>query len=152
MIRILSEEKLNPVDKADRLRRGEVPSPAGRGPAARAGGARARPAGLEPLLKAASLEQSRGRSDAARARFQELLDLEPDWPQALESYAYFLFDQSVQSRSTAPFKRPWPMPSIAIAWRLSSTLRPSRSQKASVSSPSPCGQLGSVLVIRGQAG
>ena len=47
-------------------------------------------------MKAASLEQSRGRPDAARARFQELLDLEPDWPQALKSYAYFLFDQSVQ--------------------------------------------------------
>ena len=153
MIRILSEEKVNPVDKAIAYAEGKRPILLAQVRARKQAEHERDRLALEPLLKAASLEQSRGRPEAARARFQELLDLEPDWPQALESYAYFLYDQSVQSRRSrlAP-NGPGRCRSIAIAWRLSSTLRTSRSRKASVSSPSRVSSWAVCSSIRGQPG
>ena len=53
---------------------------------------------LQTDLKAASLEATRGQPQAARQIFEDILKLEPDWPEALESYATFLFDQSIQSK------------------------------------------------------
>jgi tetratricopeptide (TPR) repeat protein len=97
MIRILSEEKVNPVDKAIAYAEGKRPALLTQVRARKQAEHERDQQALEPLLKAASLEESRGRPGPARARYQELLDLEPDWPQALESYAYFLFDQSDQS-------------------------------------------------------
>ena len=91
MTRILSEETIDPVDKAlvyfDRQRVALRGSGASRKQAEQERSRR----DLVPLLKAAELEQTRGRPDAARARFAELLDLEPAWAQVMERFAYFLY-------------------------------------------------------------
>jgi tetratricopeptide (TPR) repeat protein len=152
MIRILNEEKTNPVDKAiayaERLR----PALLERVRARKLAEQERNRAELEPLLKAASMEETRGHADAARARFLELLNLEPAWPQALESYAYFLHDQSVQATlhgslhaALADAQR-----SFDVAARLY-TQDSSRLESERVLSFA-CNQLGDVLVIRGEPG
>ncbi len=52
---------------------------------------------LQPLLKAAELEASKGANEAARQHYREVVELEPQWPEALEAYAWFLYDQSQKS-------------------------------------------------------
>ena len=54
---------------------------------------------LQPLLQAAGLQETKGQTAAARASYQDLLKLDPQWPEALEGYATFLFDQSIQSEA-----------------------------------------------------
>jgi phage tail protein X len=54
---------------------------------------------LLPLLKAAGLHAVKGQVGPARAAYQQLLDLEPAWPEAMVSFACFLHDQSVQSQA-----------------------------------------------------
>ena len=54
---------------------------------------------LRPLLLAASLQTAKGQNPAARSSYHELLKLDPEWPQALEDYAAFLFDQTIQSKT-----------------------------------------------------
>jgi hypothetical protein len=100
MTRILSDEKTNPVDKAIAYAEGQRPALLERIRTRNLAEQERKLAEqernrmeLEPLLKAASLEQARGRAEVAQALFQELLDLEPDWPQLLESYSRFLQDQ-----------------------------------------------------------
>ena len=51
---------------------------------------------LQPLLQAAGLQRTKGQTAAARASYQDLLKLDPQWPEALEGYAWFLFHQSDQ--------------------------------------------------------
>ncbi len=152
MIRILSEEKVNPVDKAIAYAEGKRPALLAQIRARKQAEHERDRLALEPLLKAASLEQSRGRPDAARARFQELLDLEPEWPQALETYAYFLFDQAIQSEYHGSLQ-------IALAdanhcYRLATQLhdqdqsKPEGQRVLHVA----CTKWGDVLMIRGQGG
>ena len=57
---------------------------------------------LQPLLQAAGLQRTKGQTTAARASFRELLALDPAWPAALESYAWFLFAQGYQSLFHGP--------------------------------------------------
>jgi tetratricopeptide (TPR) repeat protein len=98
MLRILNDEKVNPVDKAitylDRQLQAILSGVDARTQAAE----ERNRSDLQPVLKAAQLEQTRGRPDAARKHFELVLARQPAWPEALESYAYFLFDQSLQSR------------------------------------------------------
>jgi phage tail protein X len=54
---------------------------------------------LQPLLTAADLKGSSGQTVAARAAFRELLALDPAWPAALDSAAWFLWNQSVQNNA-----------------------------------------------------
>ncbi|MES2922236.1 MAG: DUF4062 domain-containing protein [Verrucomicrobiota bacterium] len=53
---------------------------------------------LQPSLKAAGLHATKGDSPAARASYQEILSLEPDWPEAIDAFAWFLLDASIQSK------------------------------------------------------
>ena len=148
MIRILSDEKVNPVDKAIAYAEGKRPALLAQ---VRGRHQRDRLA-LEPLLKAASLEQSRGQSRAARARFQELLDLEPDWPQALESYAWLLHDLSFQSLEHGPLQTA--LADAEHCHRLATQLHDqdqSKTEGQRVLSAA-CEQLGSVLVVRVREG
>ena len=57
---------------------------------------------LQPLLKAAQLQQSSGQPDRARHGYEQLLKLEPDWPEALKAFAWFLRDQSIYAQSYRP--------------------------------------------------
>ena len=97
MTRILSEEQRNPVDKAIAYAERQRVTLLDRVRARKRAEQERNRTDLLPLLKAAELEQTRGRPAAARAQFAEVLDLEPAWPRALESFAYFLFGQSVQT-------------------------------------------------------
>ena len=50
-------------------------------------------ADLQPLLKAAALHESKGQPSEARALYNDILSAEPDWPDALHAYFWFLTDQ-----------------------------------------------------------
>ena len=50
-------------------------------------------ADLQPLLKAAALHESKGQPGEARALYADVLGAEPDWPEALDAYFWFLTDQ-----------------------------------------------------------
>ena len=50
-------------------------------------------ADLQPLLKAAALHESKGQPGEARALYNDVLSAEPDWPDALHAYFWFLIDQ-----------------------------------------------------------
>jgi len=54
---------------------------------------------LEPLLQAAVIQGSKGLNNEARAAFRELTELQPDWPEALSAYAWFLYDRSIHEQS-----------------------------------------------------
>ncbi|MBL9153299.1 MAG: DUF4062 domain-containing protein [Verrucomicrobiales bacterium] len=54
---------------------------------------------LEPLLQAAGIQRTKGLNDEARAAYRELIELEPEWPEALFSYAYFLYDRTIYAES-----------------------------------------------------
>ena len=51
-------------------------------------------ADLQPLLQAAGLHAVKGDALAAHKQFREILNLEPDWLEALDSCVWFLFDQA----------------------------------------------------------
>lgn len=53
---------------------------------------------LQPLLQAAGLLASGGKVEDARKSYQDLVALEPQWPEGLENYAWFLRDQSEDNR------------------------------------------------------
>jgi hypothetical protein len=48
---------------------------------------------LQPLLQAAALHESKGQPNAARALYTDVLSAEPDWPDALHAYFWFLANQ-----------------------------------------------------------
>ena len=54
---------------------------------------------LAPLLSAADLLVTKGDTAAARTAYRELLQRDPAWPAALEAFAWFLFDQSIQNKT-----------------------------------------------------
>ncbi len=96
MTRILKEEKTDAVDKAigyaERQRVALLD-----GVRTQAGRTGTESRGPPSALESRRAGTGRGRPDAARAQFAELLELEPAWPRALESFAYFLKDQSFQT-------------------------------------------------------
>ncbi len=99
MRRILQEEG---VDAALRYIEGKRAALLARVAAADAAHVEQRRAQLQPLLQAAGLQRTKGQTAAARASYQQLLKLDPHWPQALGDYAWFLFDQSEYFRTTGP--------------------------------------------------
>ena len=63
---------------------------------------------LEPLLTTAALYAAKGQSVEARSLYTDILEIEPDWPQALHSFFWFLANAGDSARSYA---------SLADAWR-----------------------------------
>ena len=55
-------------------------------------------ADLQPLLRAAALHESKGQPTQARALYADILSAEPDWPDALHGYLWFLFNQGDAAR------------------------------------------------------
>ena len=102
MTRILQEEG---VDKALAYIEGQRAAMLARVAAADAWHLEQKRAQLQPLLQAAGLQWTKGQTGAARASYQELLKLDPQWPQALEGYAWFLFDQTIVFKTTGPFTK-----------------------------------------------
>ena len=56
---------------------------------------------LEPLLRTAALYEAKAQATEARALYAEILDIEPDWPQALHAAFWFLTQQGDRARSYA---------------------------------------------------
>jgi hypothetical protein len=104
MTRILHDEKINPVDKAIAYAEGERQALLARVRARNLAEQERNRRDLLPLLQAASLERARGRPAAARSLFGEVLEFEPAWPMALEKFASFLNDQSLQSQLHGTFR------------------------------------------------
>ena len=154
MIADLERREDQPGRQGDRLRGAAAAGPAGAGSRPQAGRTRTESGGARAAVegRVAGTDPRPARCGAG-AVYQELLELEPDWPQALESFAYFLFDQSVQIRVSRLASRPrWPMPSNRSSWRNGSSL-PGQLEagRPRGSSSVACNQLGDVL-IRGPAG
>ena len=55
-------------------------------------------ADLQPLLKTAGLHQSKGQAAEAGALYRDILAIEPDWPEALHTWFWFLADQGDLAR------------------------------------------------------
>ena len=53
---------------------------------------------LLPLLKGASLQAVKGRAELARKSFQEVLDLDPIWTEAMHDFAWFLLTESMRDQ------------------------------------------------------
>ena len=56
---------------------------------------------LEPLLRTAALYEAKAQATEARALYAEILDIEPDWPQALHAAFWFHTEQGDRARSYA---------------------------------------------------
>ncbi|WNM61708.1 DUF4062 domain-containing protein [Candidatus Nitrospira neomarina] len=66
---------------------------------ARAASARERNrADLQPLLQTAALHEAKGQTTEARTLYTDILATEPDWPEALHQYFWFLADQGDLAR------------------------------------------------------
>ncbi len=55
-------------------------------------------ADLQPLLQTAALHQAKGQATEARTLYTDILATEPDWPEALHAYFWFLADQGDLAR------------------------------------------------------
>lgn len=53
---------------------------------------------LRPLLRTAALYEAKGQRVDARALYADILDIAPDWPEALDATFWFLVEQGDQSR------------------------------------------------------
>lgn len=53
---------------------------------------------LQPLLKIATLQESQGRSEMARNNYETILSKEPDWPDAIHTYLWFLVNRGDAAR------------------------------------------------------
>jgi tetratricopeptide (TPR) repeat protein len=152
MTRILNEEKVNPVDKAIAYAERQRSALLERIDARQLAEQERTRAELLPLLKAAELEQARGRPEAARALFEAVEKRAPAWPEALKSYAYFLYDQSYRTgfhgtlrAALADARR-----SFDLAERLFSQDESKPDGRRVLSAA--CNQLGDHLARRGQPG
>ena len=54
-------------------------------------------ADLQPLLRAAALHEKKGQPTQARALYADIQSAEPDWPDALHEYSWFLVNQGDQA-------------------------------------------------------
>ena len=55
-------------------------------------------ADLQPLLRTAALHQAKGQAHEARTLYNDILAVEPDWPEALYATFWFLTDQGDLAR------------------------------------------------------
>ena len=80
-------------------------------------------ADLQPLLRQAALYETKGQTGEARGRYAEILGVEPDWPEALHTYFWFLSDQGdlARVRTTVVDARRDYEEAHRIAQRLTST-------------------------------
>ncbi len=109
MIRILSDPKekdrvKTALDYADKQKAGVLERIRARNAAIDAAQHEHNRTELQPLLKAADLQATSGQAAKARASYAQLLELEPDWPEALSGFAWFLRDQSTYAQSYANLK------------------------------------------------
>jgi tetratricopeptide (TPR) repeat protein len=107
---------------------------------------------LQPLLTAASLKASSGQTVAARAAFHELLALDPTWPAALESAAWFLNGQTIENKyhGTLAVALADAEEAHTLATRLHTAAPASPTARRLLSSTHT--QMGDVLLKRGQDG
>jgi tetratricopeptide (TPR) repeat protein len=62
---------------------------------------------LQPLLRQAALYETKGQAREARVRYAEILNAEPDWPEALHPYFWFLADQGDLARVRTTLADAW---------------------------------------------
>jgi tetratricopeptide (TPR) repeat protein len=107
---------------------------------------------LDPLLTAAGLEATRGHAEAARAGYEQILAVEPDWPRALAGYATFLYDQAVQQKTHGSLAQAVKDATrmLEIAERIPPAAQVSAEDARVL--PAALEQMGDVLVLRGQPG
>ncbi len=55
-------------------------------------------ADLQPLLRTAALHQAKGQATEARNLYTDIFAVEPDWPEALQAFFWFLTDQGDLAR------------------------------------------------------
>jgi tetratricopeptide (TPR) repeat protein len=107
---------------------------------------------LLPLLKAADLQSTKGQTAEARSSYQQLLDLEPDWPDGLQAFAWFLYDQSFKAETDGTLSAAVTdaEQSLALAQRLQAQdqARPQSQRVLAVA----LGQMADVVIQRGQPG
>ncbi|MBX7207567.1 MAG: DUF4062 domain-containing protein [Verrucomicrobiaceae bacterium] len=94
MTRILSEEGVDAALSYIEGRRATVLARAAAIKSSKADEIRAQ---LQLLLQEARLLASKGQTAAARSGFEQLRELDPEWSEAMWDFAWFLFDQSIQS-------------------------------------------------------
>jgi tetratricopeptide (TPR) repeat protein len=152
LLRILQDEKENPVDKALAYAEKRRSARLDRVRARKLAEQERNRAELQIDLKAASLEATRGDDAAARQLFAELIELEPNWPEALETFAVFLFDQSIQSEFHGTLREAVADAQLChnLASRLHSLDETKHDSQRVLSAAS--NQVGDVLVTRGQPG
>lgn len=107
---------------------------------------------LQPLLQAAELQANKGQTAAARAGYEELLKLDPQWGEVLEKYGWFLAYQSSYFQTMGPLTSAVADAeqcfSLAQRFQAMETTLP-RAQRLLSSAHS---QLGDVLLLRGAMG
>jgi tetratricopeptide (TPR) repeat protein len=107
---------------------------------------------LQPLLSAAGLQASAGQSVAARASYKQILALDPDWPEALNAFGWFLYNQSVEmdrnSTLAAAFADAEEAHSFATRWHETGPVVAGARRLLTATNS----QMGTVLLKRGQAG
>ncbi len=97
MARILTEENEYPIEKSLAYAAKRRETRWDRVLARKASDQQRNRADLQIDLQAASLEATNGHSADARRLFEKVLEFEPDWPEVLESYAWFLYYESLQA-------------------------------------------------------
>jgi tetratricopeptide (TPR) repeat protein len=109
-------------------------------------------ADLQPLLQAAGLQAAKGQNDLARKGYRDVLGVEPQWPEALEVFGWFLVDQSVHSKAHRPigvaYADSQEALAVAQAWYTLDRLG-DRVQRLLCAALEECGD---VLRFRGQPG
>jgi tetratricopeptide (TPR) repeat protein len=107
---------------------------------------------LQPLLTSAGLYAAKGDPASAAARYQEVLDLEPDWPEALAPAAWFYRDRAdfEKDHGTLTAALPLARQALDAAGRL--TARPPVAPAQERLLAAAQSQVADCLVLRGQAG
>lgn len=96
MARILTEESEQPIEKALAYAEKRRETRWERVRARKLSEQQRNRADLQIDLQSAALEANNGHSADARRLYEMILQFEPDWPDVLESYAWFLYYESLQ--------------------------------------------------------
>lgn len=106
---------------------------------------------LLPILVVTEMHEAKGQADLALKDYQDLLSLEPGWPDLLHGFASFLWDQSLQAQSQGRLSNAFAdaRQSVELAKRLNaSPMTKAEWQRLLVAS---LDRIADVLVERGQA-
>ena len=107
---------------------------------------------LQPLLTSAGLYAARGDPASAAARYQEVLDLEPDWPEALEPAAWFYWGRAGFEADHGTLTAALPLARQALDAAARLTARPPVAPAHERLLAAAQLQLADCLVLRGQPG